>query len=157
MSSKIMVWTWQLGKYAVHSLRCFWWGNNRCHRCYSNRCHSLADLQTTKFPSGSLATLHNLPPTLDAFCKHLQSAALSMILMKFAHIAWIPEIQFNKCGWHLLDKTIDAFPKKLEQSVKCNSKMKCARNCTCSRNNVQCYCVLCIVCACKGEIDNNDD
>ena len=132
-----------------------------------NATRLIDDLRTTKFLSGSLATLQNLPPTTDAFCQHLKRAALSTILMKSAHIARIPEIQFDKYGWHLVDKTlcpvkmaIDAFPKKtqkLEQSVKCNCKMRCARNCTCFRNNVQCYCVLCIVCACKGEIDNNDD
>lgn len=119
-----------------------------------NSCHSLAELRTKKFLSGSLGTLQSLPPTPDAFLQHLKRACLSTIVMKSAHIAKTPKMQFDKYGWCVHDSTlcpvkmtIDAFPKKLEQSVKCNCKKKCARNCTCLRNNVPCY----LACSCKGE------
>lgn len=128
---------------------------------YSNKHDEFSDtsldaMRAYKFLNNRSTLLKLLPPTEDALLQHVRRAALATLTAKTSHIPNPTAVAVSEYGWSLVDNkpvpvmsTQPAWPQEMKNAVSCRCNKGCTRNCSCTKNNIQCY----VGCRCGGSVN----
>ena len=116
---------------------------------------NLAQIRATKFLHNKSVMLKMLPATEGAFLQHVLRAALAVLIDKQSHVARPNIPGYHEFGWiqngsrcvPLMSLT-PLWPVQMQQTLSCNCKKGCIRNCPCAKRGVSCY----IGCRCTGTV-----
>ena len=90
--------------------------------------------------------LKMLPVTDGAFLQHALRAVLAIFIDKQSHVARSNIPGYHEFGWiqngsrfvPLMSLT-PLYPVQMQQTLLCNCKKGCIRNCPCAKRGVSCY------------------